>query len=119
MGAVPETSPHLSWRDFQSFLERNFGKIAPMAEYYKDFENMKQMSSVSDYVTCLKTCVNKSKGQYLQPSDGQVTVKVLRGLRPHIAKLIENNAPEGWWKSSDEIFAKAFDFWSEWSSNDQ
>ena len=71
---------------------------------------MRQKSTVAEYVSRMKTCVNKLKGKYLEPSDGTVTVKFLRGLKPHIAKLCEDNAPDGWWKSSDEVFAKALAF---------
>ena len=33
--------PHsLTWHDFESLLENNFGKITPMAEYFKEYENL-------------------------------------------------------------------------------
>ena len=86
------------WSDFESFLQRSFGKIAPMNESFRDFEEMKQTTTVADYVSRMKTTVNKLKGSYLCPADGQVTVKFLRGLKSGISRLVENAAPDGWWK---------------------
>lgn len=104
------TGSYATWQHFESFIERNFGKIAPMTEYFKEFETLRQKSTVADYVSKLRTCVNRLKGTFLEQNDGAVTVKFLRGLKPNIAKLCEDNAPEGWWKSSDDVIAKALTF---------
>ena len=100
----------LTWSDFEAFLQSNFGKLAPMTDYFKEYENLKQESTVIDYVSRLKTCVSKLKNTFLEPSEGTVVVKFLRGLRTPIAKLVQESAPDGWWTSSDQVFAKALTF---------
>lgn len=100
----------LDWSDFETFLQKHFGKIAPMTDYFKEYEDLKQETTVIDYVSRLRTCVSKLKGTFLEPNEGAVCVKFLRGLKPHINKLVQNTAPDGWWNSVDQVYAKALTF---------
>ena len=100
----------LDWSDFENFLQRAFGKIAPMTDYFKEYEDLKQETTVIDYVSRMRTCINKLKGSFLEPSEGTICVKFLRGLKPVIAKLVQNAAPDGWFTSVDQVYAKALTF---------
>ena len=60
-----------------------------------------QRNSVTDYVACLKACVNKLKGTYRAPSEGSVVMKFPRGLKLEVAKFVNQNAPHGWWQEGD------------------
>lgn len=103
-------SEALNWSDFENFLQRAFGKIAPMTDYFKEYEDLRQETTVIDYVSRMRTCVNKLKGSFLEPSEGTICVKFLRGLKPMIAKLVQNAAPDGWFTSVDQVYAKALTF---------
>lgn len=103
-------SKTLVWSDFESFLQRSFGRIAPMTDYFKEFEDLKQETTVIDYISRMKTCANKLKGTFLEPNEGTLVVKFLRGLKPHFLKLVQNAAPDGWWTSVDQVYARALTF---------
>ena len=100
----------VTWSDFEQFLLKSFGKIAPMTQYFKDYENCVQSSTVTDYVTRLRTCLSKLKGSFLEVSEGLATIKFLKGLKSDISRQVQAAAPEGWWGSIDEAYSKALTF---------
>jgi len=85
----------LTWSYFEPFLMTSFGKIEPMTQYFKDYEACEQTTTVTDYVSRLRTCLNNLKGTYLELSPGIACVKFLKGLRPDIAKLVQAAALMG------------------------
>ena len=79
-----------------------------MTDYFKEYEDLEQETTVIDYVPRMRSCINKLKGSFLEPSEDSICVKFLRGLKPVIAKLVQNAAPDGWFTSVDQMYAKAF-----------
>lgn len=68
----------LKWSDFETFLQKHSRKIAPMTDYFKEYEDLKQETTVIDYVSRLRTSVSKLKGTFLEPNEGAVCMKFLR-----------------------------------------
>jgi hypothetical protein len=60
----------LTWSNFEHFLLTNFRKIAPMTQYFKEYEACEQTTTVTDYVSRLRTCLNKLKWTFLEVSPG-------------------------------------------------
>lgn len=102
----------IQWGDFNNFLQMHFGKLLPMSDYFREYEECAQRNSVTEYVARLKTCVNKLKGTYLAPAEGSVVMKFLRGLKPEVARFVNQNAPRGWWQEGDldKVYAEALNF---------
>ena len=100
----------VTWDQYCLTLRTNYGQIAPMTTYYREYENLSQTGTVVEYVARMKTVVSKLNGSILCPAEGQVIVHFLRNLKPAIARLCENNVPIGWWTSLSQVFEKALTF---------
>lgn len=62
---------------------------------------------MTQYVTDMKFALKSLQSSVLKPSEGDVIIRFIKGLKDDVKSYVLDNAPPDWWSSSASLFQKA------------
>ena len=99
----------LTWDKFESFMKQSFGSIDPERHARQQFDSLKQgSSSVFNYVTEMRRLIRIMHPMpMIRPGDGDIVSRFIANARPELRDYLTANTPEGYWKSTEQLFERA------------
>jgi hypothetical protein len=99
----------VTWPRFEQFMLSTYETLLPVREARERYDKLLQTGSVEDFVRNMRHCVRELEGTVLFPG-GSVIVDFIAKLKPDVRRFVQENAPEGWWKSVNQLYQKALLF---------
>ena len=96
----------VTWSRFEQFMLKTYETLLPVNEARERYDKLRHTGSVEDFVRNMRHSVRELEGTVLHPG-GSVIVDFLAKLKPDVRGFVENNAPEGWWTSVNQLYQKA------------
>lgn len=98
----------LTWGKFESFMKQSFGSLDPERHARQQFDALKQTGTVFQYVTEFKRLIRIMHPMpMIRPGPGDIVSRFISGARPELREYLTANTPEGYWKTTEQLFEKA------------
>ena len=98
----------LTWDKFESFMKQSFGSLDPERHARQQFDSLKQTGSVFNYVTEMRRLIRIMHPMpMIRPGDGDIVSRFISNARPELREYLNANTPEGYWKSTEQLFERA------------
>ena len=98
----------LTWVKFESFMKQSLGSLDPERHARQQFDSLKQTGSVFNYVTEVRRLIRIMHPMpMIRPGDGDIVSRFISNARPELREYLNANTPEGYWKSTEQLFERA------------
>ena len=96
-----------TFQAFKIVMLKYYDTFLPARTARKEYDAISQKTTVAAFVRELASVTQELRDTPFEPSQGDVILKFLNGLKSAARKYCEDNAPEGWWTELDPLVEKA------------